>query len=120
MSLWRLRAASTIALAAVDSDHRTAGRDAPRQRRRVVPETAPDLQDDAARPGGEQVIAFALALREERQRVDQRQATGEHLEIRSAIHSLESRGEIIGHRCPLTCPEQKLHDATIRPRVPDR
>ena len=54
-------------LTAVDGDHRPAGRDAPRQRRGVVPESASDLENSAARRGGEQVVAFALALGEERQ-----------------------------------------------------
>ena len=58
-------------LAAVDGDHRTARCDAPRQRRGVVPESAADLEDPAARRGAEQVIALALALGEERERVDQ-------------------------------------------------
>ena len=84
-------------LAPVDRDNRPARCDAPRQCRGVVAEPTTDLEDPAARCGSEQVVALALALGEERDRVDQRQTSGEHLEIGGLVDTLESRGEVVGH-----------------------
>src|SRR5258707_15823188 len=81
-------------LAPVDRDDRTARSNALRQRRGVVPEPATDLEDPAARRRVEQVITRSLALFEERQRVNQRQAAREHLEIRGAVDALKSRSEV--------------------------
>ena len=80
-------------LAAVDADDRTPRRHQPRQRRGVVAQAAADVQDSAARRGAEQSKALALALGEERDRLDEVQATREHREVRGAVNVLEPRGK---------------------------
>lgn len=47
-------------------------------------------------------MALALAVCEERERVNQRQSAREHLEIRGAVNALKSRSEVIRHVGPLS------------------